>query len=631
MTTFSKLSPTLSLIPHTTSSSSPFQFPPAESTILPDPSSFFSANLLTTPLPTNSFFQNFALNNGDKPEYFHPYSINSSSSSLSLSYPSLSSTSAFISQTFVPDLTISASQTSANLATTNNSSRVISSFTDLSVTLDFPSSNLRFFLARGSPYVTCNVSSPTAVSISTIHAILESYSSNSKTKFTVQLDNNQTWVMYTSSPTNLTRSSPSTLTFDGYSGNIRIALVPGSDPKYAAILDRFSSAYPVSGEAVFTKPFTLEYKWEKYGRGDLLMLAHPLHLQLLSNATVLEISITWHSIGGVKQASYPEIVSALRRDVKALSKTPITTASSYFYGKLVARAARLALIAEEVNCLDVVPAIRKYLADAIEPWLDGTFSGNGFLYDPKWGGLVTQQGSTDRGADFGFGVYNDHHYHLGYFVYGISVLAKIDRAWGSKYKPQAYSLAADFINIGNQSNSNFPRLRCFDLYKLHSWAGGLAEFGDGRDQESTSEAVNAYYSAALMGLAYGDTNLFNSGSMLTALEIQAAQMWWHVREGDTLYEEEFTKENRIVGILWANKRDSGLWFAPQEAKEMRLGIQLLPISPITEILFSDDGFAKEIVEWALPALSREGVEEGWEGFVYAGFMIRMVLRRRLRA
>lgn len=419
--------------------------------------------------------------------------------------------------------------------------------------------------------------------------------------------------------------------------------MPGSDPKYVAILDRFSSAYPVSGEAVFTKPFTLEYKWKKSGQGDLLILAHPLHLKLLSNATVVEedfkyksidgdlvgivgdlwelkshnISVTWHSIGGVKQASYPEIVQALRSDVKALISKPITTKSSYFYGKLVARAARLALIAEEVDCLDVVPEIRKYLADAIEPWLNGTLSGNGFLYNPKWGGLVTQQGSTDRGADFGFGVYNDHHFHLGYFVYGISVLAKIDRAWGSKYKPQAYSLAADFINIGNQSNSNYPQLRCFDLYKLHSWAGGLTEFGDGRNQESTSEAVNAYYSAALMGLAYEDTNLFNSGSMLTSLEIQAAQMWWHVREGGTLYEEKFTKENRIVGILWATKRDSGLWFAAREAKEIRLGIQLLPISPVTEILFSDDGFAKEIVGWALPALSREGVEEGWKGFVYA--------------
>ena len=33
------------------------------------------------------------------------------------------------------------------------------------------------------------------------------------------------------------------------------------------------------------------------------------------------------------------------------------------------------------------------------------------------------------------------------------------------------------------------------------------EFGDGRNQQSTSEVVNAYYVDALMGLAYGHTHL----------------------------------------------------------------------------------------------------------------------------
>lgn len=273
------------------------------------------------------------------------------------------------------------------------------------------------------------------------------------------------------------------------------------------------------------------------------MLAHPLHLRLLcgddSDVTVLgdfkyksidgelvgvvgdswvlkpdPVSVTWHSIKGVKDESHAEIISALCKDVEALNTTPIATTSSYFYGKLVARAARFALIAEEVCFLDVIPAIKKFLKDAIEPWLNGTFNGNGFLYDRKWGGIVTKQGSADSGADFGFGIYNDHHYHLGYFLYGIAVLAKIDPAWGRKYRPQAYSLMADFMNLGRRSNSNYPRLRCFDLYKLHSWAGGLTEFADGRNQESTSEAVNAYYSAALMGLAYGDTHLVATGSML---------------------------------------------------------------------------------------------------------------------
>ncbi|KAL4652201.1 hypothetical protein ACB092_01G216400 [Castanea dentata] len=619
----------------------PFLFPKTQSTVLPDPSLLFSPTLLSTPLPTNSFFQNFTLKNGDQPEYIHPYLIKSSLSALSLSYPSRFFNSAFIYQVFNADLTISASE---NTNPGSQNTHFISSFSDLSVTLDFPSSNLRFFLVRGSPFLTCSVSGGTAISISTIHAILSFSSNNAKTKYTIKLNNNQTWLIYTSSPISFTHSL-SVITSTGFSGIIRIAVLPDSDPKYEAILDQFSPCYPVSGDAVFTKPFCLEYKWEKKGWGDLLMLAHPLHLQILSgddsNVTVLEefkyksidgdlvgvvgdswalkpapVSVNWHSIRGVKEESYAEIISALVGDVEALNPASMTNNSSYFYGKLIARAARLALIAEEVGFLDVIPKIRKFLKDTIVPWLDGTFSGNGFLYDAKWGGIVTKQGALDSGADFGFGIYNDHHYHLGYFLYAIAVLAKIDPVWGRKYKPQAYTLMADFMNLGRRSNSSYTRLRCFDLYKLHSWAGGLTEFADGRNQESTSEAVNAYYSAALMGLAYGDTHLVATGSMLTALEIHSAQTWWHVREGDNMYEEDFTRENRMVGVLWANKRDSGLWFAPPDWRECRLGIQVLPILPITEILFSDVGFVRELVKWTLPALGREGVGEGWKGFVY---------------
>lgn len=622
---------------------SPFLFPKAESSVLPDPSLFFSRSLLSSPLPTNSFFQNFTLKAGDQPEYIHPYLIKSSQSSLSISYPSQFHNSSFIYQVFNADLIISGPN---KTCLDSLQSHIISSYCDLSVTLDIPSSYFRFFLVRGSPYVTCSVTSNIPIMISTIHAIISLDASISLNKYTIKLNNNQTWVLYSSSPINLSQNGVSSIISGGFTGIIRIAVLPDSNIQYQSLLDRFSSCYPLSGHAVFTKPFCLEYKFEKKGWGDLLMLAHPLHLKLLSrddcDVTVLEdfkynsidgdlvgivgdswvlkpdsVSVTWHSINGIAEESYAEIVSALSKDVDALNSSPITTTSSYFYGKLIARAARLALIAEEVCYLDVIPVIRKFLKDTIEPWLDGTFSANGFLYDGKWGGIVTKQGSVDSGADFGFGVYNDHHYHLGYFVYAIAVLAKIDPAWGRKYRPQAYSLMADFMNLGRNENSNYPRLRCFDLYKLHSWAGGLTEFADGRNQESTSEAVNAYYSAALMGLAYGDTHLVATGSVLASMEIQAAQTWWHVREQDTLYSQDFTRENRVVGVLWANKRDSGLWFAPPDWRECRLGIQLLPLLPITEVLFSDIRFARELVKWTLPALGREGVGEGWKGFVYA--------------
>nr|XP_012575350.2 probable endo-1,3(4)-beta-glucanase ARB_01444 isoform X3 [Cicer arietinum] len=627
---------------HQTKKIKPFLFPHANSTVLPNPSNFFSPNLLSTPLPTNSFFQNFVLKNGDQPEYIHPYLIKSSNSSLSLSYPSRFLNSSFTYQVFNPDLTIS---TSEKIEPFSNLNHKITSFNDLSVTLDIPSSNLRFFLVKGSPFLTFSVTQSTPLSITTIHAILSFSSNDSLTKHTFQFNNGQIWILYASSPINL-YCTVSEIVSDAFCGVIRIALLPDSDLKHENVLDRFSSCYPLCGDAVFTTPFCVEYKFEKKGSGDLLLLAHPLHVKLLSNSendvTFLNdfkyksidgdlvgvvgdswilktdpVSVTWHSSKGVKEESRDEIVSALLKDVEGLNSSAITTTSSYFYGKLIARAARLALIAEEVCFVDVIPKVRKYLKETIEPWLNGTFNGNGFLYDGKWGGIITKQGSNDTGADFGFGIYNDHHYHLGYFLYGIAVLAKIDPIWGRKYKPQAYSLMADFMTLSRNSNSNYTRLRCFDLFKLHSWAGGLTEFGDGRNQESTSEAVNAYYSAALMGLAYGDTHLVAVGSTLTSLETRAAHMWWHVKGGDNVYDEEFAKENKVVGVLWSNKRDSGLWFAPSAWRECRLGIQLLPLVPISEVLFSDFGYVKELVEWTLPALDREGVGEGWKGFVYA--------------
>lgn len=474
----------------------------------------------------------------------------------------------------------------------------------------------------------------THLCISTIHAILSLSSNDAETKYVVKLNNNQTWVIYSSSPVKLSNDI-STINSGLFSGIIRVAVLPDSDPKYETIIDRFSSCYPVCGDASFTKPFCVEYSWETKGWGDLLMLAHPLHIKLLEahgfhKVTILDdfkyksidgdlvgvigdiwslrtqpVSITWHSIRGVRVESYDEIISALVKDVESLDAKSISTTSSYFYGKLIARAARMALIAEEVCYFDAIPIVRKFLKEAIEPWLNGTFEGNGFLYDRKWGGMITKQGSNDSGGDFGFGVFNDHHYHLGYFLYGIAVLAKIDPSWGRKFRPQAYSMMADFMNLGNRENSNYTRLRCFDLYKLHSWAGGLTEFADGRNQESTSEAVNAYYSAALMGLAYGDTHLVALGSTLTAMEMQAAETWWHVRENEGIYEDVFSRENKVVGVLWANKRDSALWFAPPEWKECRLGIQVLPITPITEVLFPDVGFGRELVNWTMPALGRE--------------------------
>ncbi|WJX65839.1 endo-1,3(4)-beta-glucanase [Trifolium repens] len=469
---------------------------------------------------------------------------------------------------------------------------------------------MSFFLVRGTPYLTLSVTNPTPLSITTIHDIIYFSSNDSFTKFTIRFNNSQAWILYASIKMKLSHSRSEITSEEAFSGTIRIALLPDSDSKHEAVLDRYSFCYPVSGDAIFREPFCVEYKWEKKGWGDLLMLAHPLHIQLLSkndckNVSVLNdfkyksidgdlvgvvgdawllktdpVSITWYSTKGVKEKHNEKIVSSLYKDVEDLNSSSIKSTSCHTFGKLIARAARLALIAEEVCFYDVIPKakVMKFLKETIEPWLDGTVKGNGFLHDIKWGGIVTKQGSTDSKAEYGFGIYNNHHSRLGYFVYAIAVLVKIDPAWGTKYKAQAYSLLEDFMNLSISSNSNYTRLRCFDLYNLHSWVGGLMEFEDGRNQMGISEAVNAYYAAALFGMAYGDAQIMSVGSTLAALEICAAKMWWHVKKDGNVYEKRFYK----------SESDNGSFM-----------------------------YVKELVEWAMPALKRDGVCEKMKGYLYA--------------
>ncbi|XP_021847075.2 glucan endo-1,3-beta-D-glucosidase 1-like [Spinacia oleracea] len=468
--------------------------------------------------------------NSDQPSFIHPYLIKlSPTSSLSLSYPSLSSTSSSISHSFSPDFTISTPQHSRHL---------ISSFNDLTVTVDFLSSAFRFVLARGCPYVTLEVSRPLPLCFSTKVVIKSITSSSTQTKNKIELANKQVWVVYSSSELTLQKKDDNhVISSKPYSGVVRISIIPTENSnKGEEVLDLYSTCYPTNGEAVFATPFRLDYKWEKKGWGDnLLMLAHPLHLKLISvynsgikvlddfryksidgdlvavignqwSLRVDHVPISWHSKRGISEENYPEIASAIWKDVGELYSKPISTTHSYHYAMQIYRVARLGLIAEEINCMDVIPAIREFLKGSIEPWLDGSFEKNGFLYDEKWGGIVCKPGSTDPGADYGFGLFNNHHFTLGYFVFCIAVLAKFDHEWGKKFKGHAYAIVASYINLGKKAKkekSKYAKLRAFDAYKLHSWTNLLHDEHP-RNSENPSSSINAYYSASLLGNVYGD-------------------------------------------------------------------------------------------------------------------------------
>ncbi|CAI6012563.1 unnamed protein product [Closterium sp. NIES-65] len=333
---------------------------------------------------------------------------------------------------------------------------------------------------------------------------------------------------------------------------------------------------------------------------------------------------TWHS---PRLSSDPQLMddlrASLKQDVAALP--PLTTASTYFFGKAAARAARLALIAEQVHDDGSLAAVLPPLRAALTAWLDGTFPGNRLLYDPTWGGVVSEAGSRDKGADFGLGMYNDHHFHYGYFVYAAATVAKFDPMWGNRYRAQLAALVADYMSVNR--TALFPRLRHFDAYALHSWASGLFDFADGRNQESFSEAANAYYAASLLAFTFGDLPLATLGATLAAVESVAAQVLMQVPVAGSsssptpslspAYEPVFADANRMLGMVWSTKRDAGLWFAAPAELDKRVGIQVLPVTPFLAHLFPDRAYARQLVEWAQPVLSGSGVTDEWRGFAWA--------------
>ena len=112
----------------------------------------------------------------------------------------------------------------------------------------------------------------------------------------------------------------------------------------------------------------------------------------------------------------------------------------------------------------------------------------------------------DTGADFGNSLYNDHHFHYGYFIYTAAVIGHLDPSWVPANKAYVNMLVRDIANPSTR-DQYFPVWRCFDWFHGHSWAHGLFDTLDGKDQESSSEDTMHAYALKMWGAVSGDQKL----------------------------------------------------------------------------------------------------------------------------
>ncbi len=588
------------------------------------------------PLPTNAWWQNLVLGSGNNPVNVLPYLVRLDGDGLRFCLPAKTVAPTFVFSTFLDNLNFGAVEPQAP--------RTITDHGPLHVRVDWGTGpgSMSATLVRGMTYVTAHYRGKTP-RVGTQHAIVSidgAPLSGSVTgeKFEIGLNNGQTWAVYASSPitfqpaiSGMTAAGP----FDGF---LRAAILDGSTD---SLLDGHAGCVPTGGTVSATASGdtgSLVFDWETTGDGDLLQMALPHHLDVLAGANSTALirntikgdmvgivgdrwsmplplaSIAWSAPRPVAGDKTEAVRSALAQDIA----TAVVAGDPYFGGKQMAALGRLALIAEELGENALAATYRTNLAQALESRLYGLV-GDSLVYDQTWGGIVTASGISDPGAAFGQGYYNDHHFHYGYWIYAAAVLAKGDPSWVSRWGDKVRHLLRDIAEPSG-ADPHYPYLRNKDWFVGHSWAAGLFEFGDSRNQESTSEAVNAWYAVYLYGLATGDSRIRDLGRILLATEIRSARKYWQIRSEDDIYPRPFA-DNKVVGVLWGTKVDYATFFGANV--EFIHGIQMLPFTPISEELLRPDWIVEEYPVLAT-ALDNPGLGEGWRGFIH---MARGVIDR----
>lgn len=309
--------------------------------------------------------------------------------------------------------------------------------------------------------------------------------------------------------------------------------------------------------------------------------------QLVSFAPQLEPTRTL-DVSSIADESREVIVDQLAADVAA---TPDAPSDTYFGGKWLYRAATLVTLGEELGADDVVAALREDVTTALLEWTEPQGCAERefrcFAYDPVARGVV---GLT---PSFGSEEFNDHHFHYGYHLAAAGMIAADDPDLAAELAPVMDVLAQDIAAA--TASEQFPRMRNFDVYVGHSWASGTSPFADGNNQESSSEAVNAWNGLGLWAQASGQEELEAQASYLMSTEAAAITYWTDLDLDDPVYEGY---EHSIATLNWGGKRDYATWFSAEPSA--MLGILLIPMGPFADYLAIDPERIRASVAEAAP-------------------------------
>lgn len=528
------------------------------------------------------------------------------------------------------------------------------------------STEIVFPMAQGSGFVTALYSNLKPWIQSSVFFRSVAAASSPKAgvyKYRLTLEDGKIWLLYAISdaaidPNFQLISSSLMQGVDNWSGMIQIAKLP--DQKFEALYDNSTGTYPVAGRVsgfAKNRVGTYSLAWDKGGRyaksAPLLMFALPHHIQSFVAAsrkavTGLQLDTLTKGKATAVSADYWSLQEVLPETMgfapwrpapfqaRNLSKSAIAAIqpiaaleasqdmpsqtnlnSMYYSGKALSKFATLCYTMHELSDQkDLASAALIKLKAAFSTWIKNR-QVIPLLYDLDWKGIVSSASydTGDPNLDFGNSYYNDHHFHSCYFIHAAAVIGYLDPSWIPANKDWVNALVRDTSNPSSK-DQYFPLFRSFDLYDGHSWAKGLYESGDGKDEESSSEDAMYSYALKMWGKTVGDKSMEARGNLMLAILARSLRNYMLMDSSNVNQPANFIA-NKVTGILFQNKADHVTYFGTNP--EYVQGIHVIPVQSFTTYTRSTK-FVRE--EWDAyfgntSVNPVKDVQGGWKGLLMA--------------
>ncbi|GAB1315831.1 endo-1,3-beta glucanase [Madurella fahalii] len=481
------------------------------------------------------------------------------------------------------------------------------------------------------------------------------------TKYKLQLEDGTTWLVYAYH----TNGRPLDLqvvnnglaqSSEPFHGTIQVAKDPGNGEQiYDQACGAYSTGVELSGTVDGRRGmYTFSFKKAGMSGATLVMFALPHHQSSFDDATrgrmadvklqtttkgvataVLADSWTmvesqlptdigflpWSPSAGtvrtISDATKASIHNIARQEVSQDILKQTNLDSMYFSGKALAKFASIMLAINDLlgdrglaqSGLQTLKAAFARFADNRQQFP--------LVYENVWGGVASSAtyNTGNSGADFGNTLYNDHHFHFGYFIYTAAVIGHLDPSWLTPAN-RAYvnTLVRDIANPSPR-DPYFPVWRSFDWFHGHSWAKGLFDSLDSKDQESSSEDTMHAYALKMWGAVSGDRNMEARAALTLAIQRRSLNAYYLYHSSNTVQPRNFIA-NKVAGILFENKIDHTTYFGGNI--EYVQGIHMLPLLPHTPFVRTPE-FVREEWDAFFSGGRAQSVTGGWKGILFGNY------------